>query len=130
MTPKSRFELLQKYITDDDVEVEIDESYYDYAKIPHHQRIINGSAGVDSHIILYKDSKDTNYNMLSSMLIHEYGHVIKWRENDDKNHTEKSAWIAGINSIPIQLRPPTLKEDVILCLKTYDYKNFSWLSSI
>ena len=73
MTSKQRFEALKNYIEADDVDVEVDTSYYEQAKTPPEERIINGTAGTDSYIILYKDSKDSNYNMLSSLLIHEYG---------------------------------------------------------
>ena len=80
MTAKQRFESLKAWVIADDVGVEVDSSYYDLAKTPAEDRIINGNAGSDGYIILYKDSKDKNYNLLASLLIHEYGHVVEWRD--------------------------------------------------
>ena len=60
MTSKQRFESLKKYIESDDIDVEVDTSYYEQAKTPQEKRIMNGTAGSDSYIILYKDSKDSN----------------------------------------------------------------------
>lgn len=130
MTPKQRFESLKAWVIADDVSVEVDSSYYDFAKTPAEDRIINGNAGSDGYIILYKDSKDKNYNLLASLLIHEYGHVVEWRDKDREKHTEKQAWETGIQAVPEEFWPPTLKEDCQLCLSSYGYKKFKWLEEI
>lgn len=130
MTAKKRFELLLKYIREDDVNVEIDTSYYELAKTKKEDRIINGSAGTDGYIILYKDSKDSNYDMLSSLLIHEYGHIVLWRDYKRESHTEKQAWLCGIKTVPPKYWPPTLKEDCRICLTSYNYKDFRWLEGL
>ena len=131
MTSKQRFEDLKNYIEADDVDVEVDTSYYEQAKTPPEERIINGTAGTDSYIILYKDSKDSNYNMLSSLLIHEYGHVINWRDYGKDRHSEKDAWEAGILNIPREFHPPTLREDCVLCLSSYNITStYAWIDEI
>ena len=127
MDSKQRFEDLKKWIQKDDVDVEIDTSYYDLAKTQEKDRIINGSAGADGYIILYKDSKDENYDTLTSLLIHEYGHVVEWRDKGRDRHSEKQAWETGISAVPKEFWPPTLKEDCQICLSSYGFKRFGWL---
>ena len=130
MTSRQRFEELKEWIQKDDVEVEIDTSYYELAKTQEKDRIINGSAGSDGYIILYKDAKDNNYDTLSSLLIHEYGHVVEWRDRGRDRHSEKQAWETGIKTVPSSFWPSTLKEDCKICLTSYNYKRFNWLDRI
>lgn len=130
MTARQRFESLKAWVIADDVSVEVDTSYYELAKTPPEQRIINGNAGCDGYIILYKDSKDKNYDMLTSLLIHEYGHVVEWRDKNRERHSEKQAWETGIESVPSLFWPPTLKEDCKICLTSYGVKKFKWLDEL
>jgi len=130
MTEKQRFESFKKWVIEDDITVEVDSTYYEFAKTPVEDRIINGQAGSDGYIILYKDSKEKNYNMLTSLLIHEYGHVVEWRDKGRDNHSEKQAWKTGIENVPEEYWPPTLKEDCKLCLGSYGYKRFNWLDRL
>ena len=130
MTDIQRFTQLKQFILDDNVAVEVDTSYYEQAKTPQENRIINGTAGADSYIILYKDSKERNYNMLSSLMIHEYGHVVNWRDLNKDKHTEKDAWMVGIESVPKALIPPTIREDCALCLSSYNVTNVDWMDAL
>lgn len=130
MTSRQRFEDLKKFIIADDVEVEVDTTYYSYAKTPEKDRIINGTAGSDGYIMLYKDPADKNYDTLTSLLIHEYGHVVEWRDKGRDRHTEKQAWETGIRSVPTEYWPPTLAEDVEICLTSYGYKKFDWVARL
>tara|TARA_R110000868_G_scaffold201211_1_gene448790 strand:+ start:43 stop:438 length:396 start_codon:yes stop_codon:yes gene_type:complete len=130
MTDIQRFTKLKQFILDDDVDVEVDTSYYEQAKTPKQDRIINGTAGADSYIILYKDSKESNYNMLCSLLIHEYGHVVNWRDLNRDKHTEKDAWKVGVESVPKELIPHTIKEDCALCMSSYNVMNVDWMDAL
>lgn len=118
---KDRFNRFKRYLEEEeDITIEVDTSYYEQAKTPRQDRIMNGQAGADSYIILYKDTKDSNYDMLSSLLIHEFGHVINWRDLGRSKHTEKEAWEVGILNTPAEFHPPTLLEDCEICLSSYD----------
>lgn len=131
MSSIERFQKLKEFILSDDVDVEIDTSYYEQANTPADKRILNGTAGADSYIILYKDSENSNYDMLSSLLIHEYGHVINWRDYNKDKHTEKDAWEAGILNTPLEFHPPTLKEDCVICLSSYDINGVEeWVDEV
>lgn len=130
MDSLERFNKLKAWIEKDDIEVEVDSTYYELAKTPALLRINNGQAGSDGYIILYKDTQTEDYNTLTSLLIHEYGHIIEWRDNGRDRHTEKQAWQTGISFVPKKYWPPTLKEDCKLCLSSYGYKNFNWLKTI
>ena len=128
--PKTKFNKLLKWITKtEDITVEIDKTYYSYAKTKKEDRIINGTAGSDGYILLYVDPDDIDWEFLTSMLIHEIGHVILFQEGKSW-HTEKQAWIYGIQSVPKDFIPKNIKEHIIKCLKTYDYKKFGWIDKL
>lgn len=130
MTSRQNFEALKEWIQKDDIDVEVDVTYYDSIATPEKDRIINGCAGQDGYIILYKDAKDENYDTLTSLLIHEYGHVVEWRDKGRDRHSEKQAWETGISAVPKEFWPPTLKEDCKICLSSYGFKRFNWLNSL
>ena len=115
MTSRQNFEALKEWIQKDDIDVEVDVTYYDSIATPEKDRIINGCAGQDGYIILYKDAKDENYDTLTSLLIHEYGHVVEWRDKGRDRHSEKQAWETGISAVPKEFWPPTLKVECSLC---------------
>jgi len=130
---KEKFLELKKWVTDnEDITVEIDTTYYSYAKTKKEDRIINGIAGCDGYILLYVDPDEIDWEFLSSMLIHEIGHVILFQE-DKLNHTEKDAWICGVcgvQFVPKKYIPKNIKEHMIKCLKTYNYKRFGWIDEV
>jgi hypothetical protein len=127
---KRKFQKLKKWASEkEDITVEIDTSYYIYAKTKKEDRIVNGVAGTDGYIILYADKENIDWNFLTSMLIHEIGHVILFQE-EKLRHTEKEAWVCGIQSVPKDCIPKNIREHVITCLKSYDYKKFGWIDRI
>lgn len=127
---KKKFHRLKKWASKiEDVTIEIDSTYYTYAKTKKENRIINGTAGSDGYILLYVDPDNIDWDFLTSMLIHEIGHVILFQEGK-MWHTEKQAWICGINSVPKEFHSKNIKEHCIKCLKTYDYKKFGWIDKL
>lgn len=127
---KKTFKGLVKWISEqEDIDVQLDTTYYEYANTKQEDRIINGVAGSDGYIILYADKKNMDWDKLTSMLIHEIGHVILFQEGKCW-HTEKDAWICGIQTVPKRFYPNKLDEHCIECLKTYDYKRFGWVKKL
>ena len=72
---------------------------------------------------------ETSWEALTSMLIHEIGHVILFQE-DRCWHTEKQAWICGIQTVPEKFHPKDLAKHCQECLETYNYSRFGWISKI
>lgn len=127
---KRKFNKLVKWASShEDIDIQLDTSYYKYAKTKKEDRIVNGMAGSDGSIILYADGDDIDWEHLTSMLIHEIGHVVLFQEGKCW-HTEKDAWICGIQIVPEEFRPKSIKQHCISSLKTYDYKRFGWLDDI
>ena len=126
----TKFKKLIQWVSEaEDITVEIDTSYYELAKTAKEDRIVNGVAGSDGYIILYADKTNMDWDYLTSMLIHEIGHVILFQE--EKNwHTEKDAWICGIEIVPKELHSNNLEKHCIECLRSYDYKRFGWVKKI
>jgi len=114
-----------------DIEVQIDSTYYEFAQTKEEDRIVNGIAGTDGYITLYVDRKniEASWDKLTSMLIHEIGHVILFQE-DKCWHTEKQAWICGIQTVPKKFHPKDLGIHCQECLETYNYSRFSWISKV
>lgn len=125
-----KFKNLVKWASDvEDITVELDTSYYEFAKTKKEDRIVNGVAGCDGYIILYADKNNIDWDYLTSMLIHEIGHVILFQE-EKAWHTEKDAWICGISIVPKELRSLNLEVHCIECLRSYEYKRFGWIKNI
>jgi hypothetical protein len=127
---KSRFNKLVRWASKtEDIDVQLDTSYYKYAKTKKEDRIVNGMAGADGHITLYADWESPDWEFLTSMLIHEIGHVILFQEGKAW-HSEKEAWICGIQIVPEEFRSKSIKEHIKYCLETYNYKRFDWLDNL
>jgi hypothetical protein len=127
---KKIFQELVDWITDkEDISIQIDTSYYEHAKTKTEDRIVNGVAGSDGYIILYVDKSNMDWEKMTSMLIHEIGHVILFQEGKCW-HTEKDAWICGIQTVPKKFHPKSLGQHCMECLKTYDYKRFGWIKKL
>jgi hypothetical protein len=127
---KKIFQELVDWITDkEDISIQIDTSYYEHAKTKTEDRIVNGVAGSDGYIILYADKSNMDWEKMTSMLIHEIGHVILFQEGKCW-HTEKDAWICGIQTVPKKFHPKLLGRHCMECLKTYDYKRFGWIKKL
>lgn len=126
---KKKFNKLKRWANKEDITVELDTTYYSYAKVKKEDRIINGTAGSDGHILLYVDPDHIDWGFLTSLLIHEIGHVILFQEGNSW-HTEKDAWICGMQCVPKDCIPSNFKEHCIRCLETYNYKRFGWIDKI
>ena len=113
---KILFDTLVNFLkTEEEIEVNVEE-YYMSNKFP------NASAGQDEYIILYKKPTDDCWGMLTSLLIHEFGHICCWQLGQGK-HNEFDAWLRGIDNIPIKFWPNTLKNDYRICLNSYNIPN-------
>jgi hypothetical protein len=128
---KNVFRELKSWAEEQDIEVQIDSTYYEYAKTKQEDRIVNGLAGSDGYITLYVDGNriEESWDYLTSMLIHEIGHVLLFQDGKGW-HTEKQAWICGIRTVPKRFHPKTLEQHCIECLKTYNYKRFGWIKTL
>ena len=73
---KRLFKELMRWAETEDITVEVDSNYYEFAKVKEENRIINGTAGADGYITIYCDKKNIVWTYMTSMLIHEIGHVI------------------------------------------------------
>ena len=75
-----------------DINIQIDSTYYEFAKTKEEDRIVNGLAGADGYITLYVDRKniETSWEKLTSMLIHEIGHVILFQEDKCWHRSRKT----------------------------------------
>lgn len=110
---KILFDTLVNFLkNEEEIEVNVEE-YYMSNKFP------NASAGQDEYIILYKKPTDDCWGMLTSLLIHEFGHICCW-QLEQEYHDEYDAWLAGIDNIPIKYWPDSLKNDYRLCLQSYN----------
>lgn len=110
---KILFERLVRYLTiEEGIEIKVEDNDSNIYSFP------NAVAGQDEYIVVYKKPTDDSWGMLTSLLIHEFGHICCWGLDLD-NHSEYDAWLMGIDNIPIKFWPKTLKSDYRICLKSY-----------
>jgi hypothetical protein len=120
MTSKNTFYSLVRHLRkEEDVDIELIESHEDVD--------LQGFAGGDRGITMILGRKPINWELATSLLIHEFGHICLFEEVSAEDHSEKTAWEYGLNNIPVRFIPTTINEDVNYFLGTYDYdKQYTW----
>lgn len=72
------------------------------------------------YIKIEKSRRCRSYNLLSSILIHEFGHC-KMYQIRGLRHTEKDAWNHGFRNVPRRLIPTNFHFYKKQCLATYGH---------
>jgi len=74
-----------------------------------------------SSITICTHVRNKAYGVESSVLIHEFGHVLAFAQIG-KSHTEADAWVLGAKTIPGELLPPHYFRSMKSRLSTYPKK--------
>ena len=106
---KTKYDLIYDFIVSSNVEIQI-------KKVKN----INPNACYFRNIItLFVPEKYLKYSVLTSLLLHEYGHHLAARAVGIWNHSEVDAWEIGRNCVPKMLLPENFNYIKKMALKTY-----------